>query len=115
VSSIVSQTVRVVGVVVFLITGALLTSIGGLGIVAAPVTLPLLFLIVFAHPTRPFRVAGAIIGALTAAELTWGLLYLVGGKIAALSLALPAAAGVGTAVAFVRFRRTNVKEFQSTG
>lgn len=113
--SIGSQTVRIFGVVVFLITGVLLTSIGGLGIVAAPVTLPLLFLVVFAHPTRPFRVAGAIIGALTAAELTWGLVYVVGGEIPALSWVLPTAAGVGTAVAFVRLGRKSMKELESTG
>ncbi len=41
-----------VGIVVFVVAGALLTSFGGAGIAAAPVTLPLLSLVVSHHPTE---------------------------------------------------------------
>ena len=56
---------------VFVVAGILLASIGGLGVVAAPVTLSLLLVVVRRHPSRPFRVAGAVVGGLTAAELAW--------------------------------------------
>ena len=67
------------GVLIFLVAGVLLTSIGGLGIAAAPVTLPAMYLVVREHPTRPFRTAGALLGALTAAELAWGVAYVLAG------------------------------------
>jgi hypothetical protein len=79
------DTYRVGGVVLFVVAAVVLTSVGGLGIAAAPVTLPLLFLAVRAHPTRPFRVAGSVIGGLTATELSWGILYVVGGEMPVVS------------------------------
>lgn len=92
--------IRVLGVVLFAIAALLLTSIGGLGIVAAPVTLPLLFLVVRAHPTRAFRTAGALIGGITAAELGWALLYAVGGEVPVAIWLVPILCGVAAAVAF---------------
>lgn len=92
---------RVAGVMLFVVVALLLTSVGGLGIVAAPVTLPLLFLVVKSHPTRSFRTAGAVIGGLTAAELTWGLLYLVGGEVPVAGWLLPIASGLAMALGFL--------------
>lgn len=95
---------RGAGVTVFVVAGILLTSVGGLGIVAAPVTLPLLFLVVRRHPSRPFRVTGAVVGGLTAAELAWGLLYLLAGEVPVAIWLLPTASGLATAYGFLRVR-----------
>lgn len=92
----------ILGVVLFVVAGALLTSIGGLGMVAAPVTLPLLSLVVRGHPTRAFRIAGAVLGGLTAAELAWGLLYLLAGEVPVAIWLFPAACGLAAAVGFLR-------------
>ena len=93
------------GIAVFVVVGALLTSFGGAGIVAAPVTLPLLYLVVRHHPSRGFRIAGAVIGGLTAVELSWGLLYAVAGEVARVVWLLPAACGLATAVGFLTVGR----------
>ena len=90
----------VLGVLLFVVAAVLLTSVGGAGIVAAPVTLPLLFVVVRRHPTPSFRGAGAIFGGLTAAELAWGLVYLAGGEIPVLVWLAPTVLGLLTAVAF---------------
>lgn len=95
---------RGVGVAVFVVAGLLLTSVGGLGIIAAPVTLPLLLLVVRRHPTRGFRVAGAVLGGLTAAELAWGLLYALAGEVPVAIWLFPAVTGLATAYAFLRAR-----------
>ena len=87
------------GVVLFAVATLLLTSVGGLGIVAAPVTLPLLFLVVRGHPTRGFRVAAAVIGALTAAELAWGVLYVLVGEAPVVVWLVPVLCGAATAFA----------------
>lgn len=87
---------RAGGVLLFVVAAVLLTSIGGAGIVAAPVTLPLMFVAVSRHPTLPFRIAGAVIGGLTAAELGWGLVYSVAGEVAVLIWLVPLGAGVAT-------------------
>jgi hypothetical protein len=71
--------IRLIGVVVFVLSAALLTSLGGLGIVASPLTLPLMYVIVRSHPTIAFRIAGVLIGGLTALEGGWGLGYLLFG------------------------------------
>jgi hypothetical protein len=65
---------RTIGIAVFAVAALLLISYGG-AIFAAPVTLPLMFLSVRRHPTTGFRTAGAVLGALTTAELTWAFTY----------------------------------------
>ena len=66
----------IVGVVVFVVAALLLTSIGGAGIVAAPITLPAIYLVVRRHPTTAFKVAGVVIGGLTLLEVAWAVVYL---------------------------------------
>ncbi|CAN5771441.1 hypothetical protein BH24ACT15_BH24ACT15_37430 [soil metagenome] len=61
--------VQGLGVVVFVVSAALLTSLGGAGVAASPVTVPLMYLLVRLRPTRPFRVAGIVIGGLTGLEV----------------------------------------------
>lgn len=90
---------RLFGVLLFIVAAALLTSFGG-GILAAPVTLPLMVLVVLRNPSRNFRVAGAVIGGLTAAELAWGLVYLVAGEARVVIWMLPLACGIVTALGF---------------
>ncbi len=71
--------VRGLGVAVFVVAAVLLTSIGGAGIAASPITLPAMYLLVRLRPTLPFRIAGMVIGGLTGLEAGWGLSYLVYG------------------------------------
>lgn len=66
---------RVVGVVTF-VGAALLLLTFGAGIVAAPLTLPVMFLASRRHPTRAFRLSAMIVGGLTAAEVGWAITYL---------------------------------------
>lgn len=66
---------RLAGIVVFAVAAFLLASMGG-KIVAAPITVPLMFLASRRHPTAAFRVAGVLLGGLTVAEVVWGLTYL---------------------------------------
>jgi len=63
---------RRTGTAVFIVAGVLLLSMGG-AIIAAPATIPLMFVAVRRHPTRVFRIAGTLIAVLTAAELAWAL------------------------------------------
>jgi hypothetical protein len=70
-----AQQWRVVGAVTFLITGFLLLSMGG-AIVAAPVTVPLMYLAASRHPTRSFRAAAMALSGLTIAEVVWAVTYL---------------------------------------
>jgi hypothetical protein len=67
---------RAVGVVTFVGAALLLLSFGG-AIIAAPLTLPLMFLASRRQPTHAFRRAAVVIGALTAAEAGWAMTYLL--------------------------------------
>ena len=109
-----SSQLTVIGVVLFAVAGFLLLSVGGIGVVAAPVTLPLMFLVARRRPTRGFRIAGALIGGLTAAELAWGLVYVAAGEVRPLIWLVPAIAAVATAAGFLKLgragpRRTRVR------
>lgn len=97
---------RVLGVLLFVVAAVLLTSFGG-GILAAPVTLPLMVLVVLRNPSRNFRVAAAVIGGLTAAELTWGLLYIVAGEPRVVIWLVPLACGMATALGFAKLGATS--------
>ena len=66
---------RVVGLVTFVVAGFLLLSMGG-AIVAAPVTVALMYVANRRHPTPGFRVAAMVLSALTIAEVVWALTYL---------------------------------------
>jgi hypothetical protein len=65
---------RAAGLVAFVVAGFLLVSMGG-AIVAAPITVPLMWMAASRHPTRPFRVAAMVLSALTVAEAVWALTY----------------------------------------
>jgi hypothetical protein len=93
----------IVGLAVFVVATVLLVSMGG-AIVAAPLTLPVLAVVVRHHPTRGFRIAGAIIGGLTAAEVAWAAVYLVAGEAPVLVWLLPALIGIAAGAVLGRRR-----------
>jgi hypothetical protein len=80
---------------------ALLTSMGGAGIYAAPLTLPLLWLAAYGAG-RGVRVFLDVVAVLTAAEASWAVGYSVGGPAEWL---LPLAAAGAVAVLYPLSRR----------
>lgn len=88
-----------IGVFAFAVAAFLLVSMGG-AIVAAPITVPLMFLVSRRHPTAAFRTAGVVLGGLTVAETVWALTYFLVADAAPWIWALPLAGGTGAAVVF---------------
>ena len=84
---------RAAGVATFVVAGILLVSMGG-AIVAAPITVPLMWMAASRHPTRPFRVAATVLSALTVAEAVWALTYLSVDEAQPWIWLLPAAAAL---------------------
>jgi hypothetical protein len=70
---------RSIGIPLFVVAAFLLTSLGGAAIFLAPVTLPLIWLILRAHPTLPFRFVGSTIAGLTVAEVSLIVPYVLFG------------------------------------
>jgi hypothetical protein len=84
---------RILRTLLGLVCCALVTSIGGAGIVAAPVTLPLLW--VAGRYAKPLgRAALNVVAVITAAELGWALAYAAVGEQSPLIWALPLALAV---------------------
>ena len=95
---------RRTGIAVFVVAGVLLVSMGG-AIIAAPVTIPLMFVAVCRHPTRAFRIAGTLIAGLTVAEFAWAAAYVTAGEAKPWIWLIPCVAAVGALVAFVAASR----------
>ena len=88
--------------VVVAIAAFLLVSMGG-AIVAAPLTLPLLWLVVRADRTGPaLRAAAVAVAALTVVEIVWAATYLAVDEAQPWIWLLPVAAGAGATVALLR-------------
>lgn len=103
--------IRSAGTAVFLVSALLLTSIGGAGIVASPVTLPLMYLLARSHPSPSFLGAGLLIGTLTAFIGGWGLGYVVLGRGSGSVLTgFLASAAAGTAFAAIPWSRATAAE-----
>jgi hypothetical protein len=84
------------------ISAFLLLSMGG-AIVAAPLTVPLLWLAARSDRTGgALRVAAVVIAALTVAEVAWAATYLAVAEAGPWIWALPVAAGMATAASFAR-------------
>jgi hypothetical protein len=66
---------RFIGLVTFVVAGFLLLSMGG-AIVAAPITVPLMWMAACRHRTQTFRVTATVLCALTGAEVVWAATYL---------------------------------------
>ncbi|MEY2469192.1 MAG: hypothetical protein QOF21_1890 [Actinomycetota bacterium] len=87
--------------IVLVVAGVLLLSMGG-AIDAAPITIPLLWIATRSSPSRAYRVATAIVGGLTAAEVAWAALYTMAGESTPAIWLGPALAALATAVAFTK-------------
>ena len=83
----------------------LLLSMGG-AVVAAPLTLPVLYVIVRCGQRGPGpRAAAVVVAALTVAEVAWAATYLAIAEAAPWIWLLPVAGGAGTAIALARTPR----------
>jgi hypothetical protein len=84
------------------VSAVLLLSMGG-AIVAAPLTVSLLYLAASGDEISPgLRSAAVVIAALTVAEVAWAATYLAVAETQPWIWLLPVAAGAGTAAAFAR-------------
>ena len=115
----------VVGIAVFLVTAALLTSLGGAGVVASPVSLVVILVVVVTHPSLPFIVTGTVVGGLTALEGGWGLGYVAFGQFSGwttasmivggvLGVGVVLAAGVQARRSFLSDGYSGPREYAST-
>lgn len=86
----------------------LLVSYGG-AIVAAPVTVPLLFFAARSSPGNGYRIYAGIVVALTIAETGWALTYLAVGESAPLIWLAPSAAVVVGAISYARWSRPSTE------
>jgi hypothetical protein len=82
----------------------LLLSYGG-AIVAAPLTVPLLFLAARASSSKSFRVCAGIVVVLTIAELAWALTYFTVGEARPLIWLVPTLATLAACVAYARLSK----------
>jgi hypothetical protein len=98
----------------FVISGLLLLSMGG-AVVAAPLTLPLMYLAVRRRPTPAFRWAGGIIGGLTALEVAWAVVYVVDGEETPQIWLLPLVVAAVVLAAFLTAVRPGVRADRPTG
>jgi hypothetical protein len=79
------------------VSAFLLLSMGG-AVVAAPLTVPFLYLVARAESSGPgLRVAAVAVAALTVAEVAWAATYLAVAESRPWIWLLPVAAGVATA------------------
>lgn len=97
----------------FIVAGLLLMSMGG-AVFAAPVTLPLMYLAVRQHPTRPFRWLGGPIAALTATEAVWAIVYIVDGEEQPSIWMAPLATGLAVLGLFATARRRERSHHRSS-
>jgi len=91
---------RMVGVVVFCAAALLLISMGG-AIIAAPLTIPLMFVVARRHPTSTFRAIGAVLAGATAAEVAWALTYVAADEAKPWIWLIPLIAAFATMAVFV--------------
>jgi hypothetical protein len=82
----------------------LLVSYGG-AIVAAPVTIPLLFLAARSSSSTSFRVWAGVVVALTIAEAAWAVTYLAFGEARPTIWLLPTLATAAGGIAYVWMSR----------
>lgn len=85
------------------VSAFLLVSMGG-AIVAAPLTLPLMYLGVRRGPTRSFTIVGGLVSALTTAEVVWAAAYVTIGESEPWIWLLPTVGAVAMFAVFQRLR-----------
>jgi hypothetical protein len=89
---------KVGGIALFCVSAFLLLTMGG-AIVAAPVTIPLLFVVADRYATRAFRVTGSLLVGATCAEFVWALTYVAVGEAKPWIWLLPLVAGIAAMTA----------------
>ena len=91
---------RTVGAVVFCAAGFLLITMGG-AIIAAPLTVPFMFVVTHRHPTRAFRAVGALLTGTTVADVVWAVTYVVADEAKPWIWLVPLAAALAVIAAVV--------------
>jgi hypothetical protein len=89
------------GIALFCVSGFLLLSMGG-AIIAAPLTVPLLFVVMLHRPTTAFRTIGALLAGATVGEVVWALTYVAADESKPWIWLLPLSAALATAIALMR-------------
>lgn len=84
----------------FSVCAFLLLSMGG-AIAAAPLTVPLMFVVVRRRPTAAFRAIGAMLTGATVAEVVWALTYLAVDESKPWIWLLPLVGAMGTIAALL--------------
>ena len=92
---------RIGGVALFCVSFFLLLSMGG-AIIAAPLTVSLLFVVVLHRPTMAFRTIGALLAGATIGEVVWALTYVAADESKPWIWLLPLSAALATAIALLR-------------
>ena len=87
--------------VAFIVAAFLLASMGG-AIVAAPLTLPLMYVGVRRHPTGLFRTVGGLLSALTVGEVAWAGAYVALRESKPWIWALPLIGVLSVVIAYAR-------------
>lgn len=82
----------------------LLVSYGG-AIIAAPITVPLLFAASRSSSSTGYRIGAGIVVALTIAELAWALTYVVLGEEAPAIWLVPTVATLAAVAGYARLSR----------
>ena len=82
------------------LTLLLLASMGGTGIFASPILLPLLF-IAAVRSGRPGRAVFSVLGGLVAAEVAWAGVYVLSGEPAIVIWAVPLAVFLAVTAAYL--------------
>ena len=90
----------IVPVSVLIISLVALASVGGADVYLAPAILPLQWLAARRSTRGPFLMLWSLLAAATAAEGTWGLVYVTIGEVEPLVWLLPLLAGVVVATFF---------------
>jgi hypothetical protein len=101
---------RRLGIVAFVVSGALLLTMGG-AIFAAPVIVPMMIVAVRSHPTRAFRAVGGVLVALTVGEVAWLAVYVMLGEVHPWIWLLPVLVGVSAGAATARRQPTTIGTF----
>ena len=97
---------RVGGIALFAVSAFLLLSTGG-AVIAAPLTVPLMFVVVHHRLTTAFRSIGAILVAATVAEIVWALTYVAVDESKPWIWLFPASAALVASVALLRMTTPN--------
>ena len=92
------------GIALFCLAAFLLVSMGG-AIVAAPLTVPLMFVVVRHRPTAAFRTIGATLTGATVAEAVWALTYLAIDESKPWIWLFPLVGAIGTLAALLTVAR----------